>query len=205
MNYEGIPENVTLEFVEQWVRPRISSKRFNHVRGVVAVGRKLAEKTRGDVFLTQLCAWLHDACKEVKDKQLVNLAREYDLPLDPILENHGHLLHGPVAAEVAKRELHVTNQTVYDAIAQHTLGAVDMSQLAKIVFLADCLEESRPSDYTAPIWQALDLKRAVNLDAALVVACEEGFKHLMREKKPIHPRTVSVRNFYLDSVKNVLG
>ena len=31
-----------------------------------------------------------------------------------------------------------------------------MSDISKIVFLADCLEESRPRDYTDPIWRALE-------------------------------------------------
>lgn len=202
MKYDGIPENITLAFVEEWARPRISSKRFKHTEGVVSVGKEIAKAAKADVFLAQLCGWLHDACKEVKDKELVRLAREYGLELDPILESYGHLLHGPVAAEVAKRELGITNIEVYCAVAEHTLGNVPMTELSKIVFLADCLEASRPDSYTKPIWKALDLKGDVNLDAAVAVASDEGLKHLIEDKKSIHPRTVAVRNFYLPAARN---
>ena len=201
MKHEGIPENITLEFVRQWVRPRVSEKRFRHIEGVVEVARQLAHHTSNDVFLAELSGWLHDACKEVKDKELVVMARDFGLELDPILESYGHLLHGPVAAEVAKRELGVTNTEVYAAIAEHTLGAVPMSDLSKIAFLADCLEESRPKEYTDPIWKALDLAGTVNLEAAIVVATDEGLKYLIEDKKPIHPKTIAVRNHYLAAVK----
>lgn len=200
MSYPGIAKEISLECVEEWVRPRNSGKRFNHTQGVVKVARLLAERAGVDPFLAQLAGWLHDACKEYKAERLVELAREYGIPLDEILENNGHLLHGPVAAEVAKRELGITNQSVLDAIAEHTLGAVPMSTLSKIVFLADCLEESRPSDYTQPIWQALDLDGKINLDKAIVVACDEGIRFLIADGKPIHPRGVEVRNYHLKAL-----
>jgi predicted HD superfamily hydrolase involved in NAD metabolism len=203
--YEGIPDNITLEFIEQWVRPRNSEKRFKHIKGVVDVASKISKKVGCDVFLAELSGWLHDACKEFKEKELVELARQYGLPLDGILERNGHLLHGPVAAEIAKRELNITNGEVYDAVYQHTLGAVPMRDLSKVLFLADCLEESRPTDYTDPIWNALNLKGAVDMDAAIVVASDLGLQHLIESKKPIHPLTVEVRNYYLDLLRTKSG
>jgi predicted HD superfamily hydrolase involved in NAD metabolism len=197
MQYEGIPPHVTLDYAKEWVRPRVSDKRFKHIKGVVSAANRICAACNSDAFLAALGAWLHDACKEVKDKELVRMAREFDLPLDPILETYGHLLHGPVAAELVKRELSIGNAEIYAAISQHTLGAAPMSTLSKIVFLADCLEASRPEGYTKPIWAALDINGRINLDAALVVACDEGLKHLIADRKPIHPTTIAVRNFYL--------
>jgi len=203
MKYEGIPENITPEFLRSWVQPRISERRFKHTEGVVDVAVRLAQQAGVDVFLAELCGWLHDACKEVKDRQLVQMARDFNMPLDPILEAHGYLLHGPVAAEVASRDLHITNKDVYDAVGEHTLGAVPMSPLSQVVFLADCLEASRPESYTQPIWDALDIDGKVNMAAALVSASDEGLKFLIADGKPIHPKTVAVRNFYLESLRTV--
>ena len=200
-DYPGIPREIDLEFVAEWVRPRVSQKRFDHIVGVAVVAGRLAKKAECSVFLARLSGWLHDACKEVKDKRLVELAREYDIPLDEILSQHGHLLHGPVAAETVKRELKITNSDVYHAIAEHTLGAVPMSELSKVMYLADCLEESRPKSYTQPIWNALDMDGEFNMDAAIVVASDEGLKFLIEQGKPIHPKTIDVRNYYLAAVK----
>ncbi len=195
--YPGIPANLTLQFAEGWVRPRVSEKRFQHIKGVVDVCRRLAQAVHADTYPAELSGWLHDACKQVKDKELVQMAESFGMKLDPIEREFGHLLHGPVAAAVARKELGLESQEVLDAIAQHTLGAVPMSTLSQICFLGDCLEESRPVEYTAPIWAALDLHNQPDLDKAILVACDLNLKHLMETGKPIHPRTVEVRNYYL--------
>ena len=194
---EGVPANVTLASVKEWMKPRVSPKRYQHIEGVAAIARQLAGKTDIQPSMAELAGWLHDACKEMKADELVSRAKEYYLALDPILEQHGHLLHGPVSAEVVKRELGINNRELLDAITQHTLGAIGMSELSKIVFLADCLEEGRPKDYTDPIWEALDFDGDFDMDKALLVALDLGLKHLIKDGKPIHPGPVAVRNHFL--------
>jgi predicted HD superfamily hydrolase involved in NAD metabolism len=200
MSEPGIPSELTLERVRQWVKPRVSEKRFRHIEGVVDVSRQLASKAGCNQYLAELTGWLHDACKEVKDKELVEMAKAFKLPLDPILEQYGHLLHGPVAAAVASHELGITNELVLNAVAEHTLGAVPMTPLSQVAFLADCLEPGRPADYTQPIWKALDIDGAANFEAAIVVATDLGIGYLLEEHKAIHPRTVEVRNYYLPAL-----
>lgn len=199
MSHNGIPKNLTLESARKWAEPRVSHKRFRHVEGVAFIGKKLAKRVeRCDPFLAELACWLHDACKEEKDRNLVAMAKEFGMELDAIEEANGHLLHGPVAALVIKRDLGITNQELLDAIAEHTLGKVGMSELSQVVFLADCLEEGRPKDFTQPIWNALEKKdKSANLDAAMLVACDLSLKGLIDSNKVIHPRTVQVRNYFL--------
>lgn len=192
----GIPVNMTTDFLREWVRPRVKPKRFRHIEGVVKVAKKLAQCAHCDEHLAEIAAWVHDCCKHIKDKELVRMARGYGLVLTDLEVHNGHLLHGPVAAEVAMHELGITNEDVLNAIAEHTLGAVPMSTLSKVIYLADALEESRPQDFRQPIWDALDLEGTCDLDSALVVACELGIKHLLEAGKPVHPRTEEVRDYY---------
>jgi predicted HD superfamily hydrolase involved in NAD metabolism len=227
VNVVGVPATLTLKFAREWVRTRISEKRFRHIEGVAETARELALRSNCDVFLAELGGLLHDCCKEVKDKELIVRAKEFGLKLHPIEELNGHLLHGPVAAETVKAELGLTNKEVLDAIAEHTLGAVDMTTLSKVVFLADAIEPGRSRDYVKPIWQALHpcvwpegdeaqdcvttlyglealkLTSQVppDLDKA-VVACDLGLQDLVESKRYIHPKTVDVRNFYLNLIKN---
>jgi len=212
--YDGIPADLTLEKAEEWMRPRISEKRFSHVAGVAKVARQLAEEAGCDVFLAELAGWLHDACKETKDRDLVIQALQFGLQLSALDRVSGHLWHGPVGAETIKRDLNITNELVLDAIREHTLGAVEMTKLSKVVFLADCLEASRPADYTDPIWQALqgaELRKAEkksktknepDLDLAMLVACNLGLSQLIESGRVIHPKTVEVRNYYLALIKD---
>ncbi|HEY9788504.1 MAG TPA: bis(5'-nucleosyl)-tetraphosphatase (symmetrical) YqeK, partial [Candidatus Obscuribacterales bacterium] len=196
----------SLDFARRWAEPRVSAKRFRHVEGVARVAREIAEKCNVDPFLAELSGWLHDACKEVKDKELVVMARSFGLRLHPIEEENGHLLHGPVAAQVVKNELGITHQPLLDAISEHTLGAVGMSELSKVSFLADCLEESRPRDFADPIWDALGWKgtkkgNRLDIDRAMLVACDMSLDHLLKSQRVIHPRTIEVRNWFLKIVR----
>jgi predicted HD superfamily hydrolase involved in NAD metabolism len=195
--HAGIPADLGLDFVENWVKQRLSEKRYRHCQGVVTVARQLAPLAPCDLFLAELSAWLHDACKEVKDSELIKRAQKAKLKLHPVERLHGHVLHGPVAALTARKELGIRNQDVLDAISQHTLGHAPMSALSKTVFLADCLEASRPADYTTPIWEALDLGGRNCLDAAVLTALNLGLSSLINSNKPIHPKTIDVRNYYL--------
>lgn len=198
---KGIPDTISPSFLRDWVLPRVSSKRFKHIEGVVKAAGKIARAYDCDAYLAELAAWLHDACKETKDRVLVEQAREYGIPLDPVLEKQGYLLHGPVAAELVKRELGISHPEVLAAIAEHTLGNVPMSKLSEVLFLADCLDESRPHDYTSPIWAALSIDDEINVARAMLTATDLGLLHLMETARPIHPLTVQVRNYYLDKMK----
>jgi predicted HD superfamily hydrolase involved in NAD metabolism len=209
--YKGIPASLTLSAAAEWVHPRNSGKRFAHTEGVAAVAKEIALQADVDPFLAELAGWLHDACKEMKDRDLVKEAKQFGLKLHPVEEENGHLLHGPVAAETVKRDLGITDEQFLDSIREHTLGNVPMTDLSKVVFLADCLEASRPEDYTEPIWNALrngyDKFRKpdnliIDMDAAVLLACESGLQHLMEIHKVIHPKTVDVRNYLLDIVRN---
>ncbi len=208
---EGVPANLTLESAKEWVRTRVSERRFKHIEGVAYSARELAKRTGCDGFMAELAGWLHDCCKETKDRELIRQAKEFGLHLHPAEEENGHLLHGPVGAQIAKVELGLTNQTIMDAIAQHTLGEVAMTTLSQVVFLADCIEPNRPADCRTPIWNALTgvneehfpkQSKADELDLAMaiLVACDLGLRDLLTIGRTIHPKTVDVRNYYLKIV-----
>lgn len=203
LKYKGIPEDLTLEAARKWAKPRVTEKRFRHIEGVAAVGKEIAQLAGEDAFLSELAGWLHDGCKEWKDKELVKVAQSYGLKLNDVERENGHLLHGPVAAFVARDELNIKHQDLLDAVAEHTLGKVGMTNLSKVVFLADCLEESRPKDFTDPIWNALknNPNKKADLDAAMLVACDLSLEHLIKSGRVIHIKTVDVRNHFLSLVK----
>src|ERR1700733_7005010 len=123
------------KYVQNWVKERVSQKRFAHIVGVAHTAKKLAQQFSHDpelAYKAELAGWLHDACKETKDKELVEQAKKYGLQLDPVEEENGHLLHGPVAAQFVKKEFGLKDQDILNAIAEHTLGTINMTLLSKI-------------------------------------------------------------------------
>lgn len=199
----NIPPLLTnLQYVQNWVKERISPNRFIHSVGVAQTARKLAQQFSDNKALqyeAELAGWLHDACKEIKDKELVEMAKEYGMQLHKIEEENGHLLHGPVAALFVSRTFGLEDQKILDAIAEHTLGAINMTLLSKIVFLADAIEPGRPGDYADPIREPIKGETKNDpkaLDRAILVACESSLKFLEENKKVIHPKTIEVRDYY---------
>ncbi len=218
-----------------FTRSSVKSKRFSHILNVVSLSHKLALALNLNPTDAIIAGYLHDCLKEEKSSTLLSLAKQYQLPLDEIELANGHLLHGPVASLLVAEKFNITNAEILNAIAYHTLGHPAMSDLAKVIFLADCLEEDRDLDYTFPIWKTLleprilasvkntkDAKNQViiiskkklnkkfianinfndfnlNINKAILVACNQNIKYLMLENKIIHPRTIKTRNYYLQN------
>ena len=207
---------MTLDAARRYVEPRVSKKRLEHIKGVVTVGREIAQGLGVDPFPVELGCWLHDACKEMKAKELIEIAQANGMKLSQEELDHGQILHGPVAAILARKDLRITNEEVLASIAEHTLGSTNMSTVSKIVYLADKLESSRPTEFTEPIWEALNAvavegppdachdfseSTIADLDRAMTVALTLIAKNLLKKNKPVQPGAMVVRNHFLKQIK----
>lgn len=196
---------LSLDKARSYTLDRVSKKRMAHIEGVVDVGDRLSKRlelSADDRDRVLLACMLHDSCKEYKEKQLIAMAIEAGMTLDPIELQNGHLLHGPVASRVIQQDLGVTDPEIISAIAEHTLGNVPMTLISQIVFMADCLDETRPADYTGPIWAALcPDESTTDLASGMLKALDASLEHVIATRRTIHPRTVDVRNYFLGIVK----
>ena len=124
-------------------RDRLSKRRFGHTERVTETAEYLARVHELDVDRTRLAALLHDAAREVDRYRLLKLAEDWGLSVgDPERESPG-ILHGPVAAELARRELGVEDGEVLEAVRVHTTAAPGMSSIALAVYMADKIEPAR--------------------------------------------------------------
>lgn len=103
-------------FVEANVKPT----RFEHTKGVVDTARKLAVRYNVDPYKAEVAAWFHDAYRSA-----------------------GNLEHGPLAAEKIQTDFGVTDPDIIAAIKNHTTGHRGMSDLEKVIYVADSLEPGR--------------------------------------------------------------
>ena len=63
--------------------------------------------------------------------------------MTPFEREHPRLLHARVGAALARRDLPGIGEGVLSAIAVHTVGAVPMTPLDQVVYLADMIEPAR--------------------------------------------------------------
>jgi len=177
-----------------FVSARLGKKRLTHTLGVEKMAIELAGRFGADVAAAQTAALLHDAAKNGKKQEKRDLAQIYNIEPDPIEERQIDLLHGALAAQMARRELGVEDEDVLNAIRYHTTGRAGMSRLEKIIYLADLIEENR--DFRG-VKALRRLARTAGLDEALLAGMRHVLLYVIREGGAVHPDSIDAYNALL--------
>lgn len=173
-----------LEAVDAFVRARLSEKRYGHTLRVATTAEDLARIHGLDPHRARLVALLHDVAREIGDPgEFLRLAEEWDLPVGEPERQSPKLLHGPVAAELSRRELGVEDADILEAIRVHTVGRPQMGPLALVLYVADKIEPAR--DY--PSVQHLRCLSREDLREAAAVALRRAIAHNEEHGRPTHP------------------
>lgn len=172
---------------------RLSPARFEHSLGVRDTAMKLAIEYGAEVEKARLAGLLHDCAKNITNKNLLQKAKEFGIVIDEVMKLIPSLLHGPIGAEIAKKEFEIEDQAILNAIKNHTLGAAEMTLLEKIIFLADYIEPNRD----CPGLKKLRKYATKDLDLAIRMACDQNLDYHLRKKILIHPQTLITRNAFL--------
>ncbi|MEG3842421.1 bis(5'-nucleosyl)-tetraphosphatase (symmetrical) YqeK [Microcoleus sp. herbarium14] len=186
------------ENVLAWLSQRVPAARITHILGVEQTAGDLARHYGLDEAKARSAGLMHDAAKYFKPQLLLQMAQKEGLELDSVLEAHPHLLHADASAIVARDEFGVVDREILEAIANHTLGRPNMSQLSCTVFVADTIEPSRGN--TAEL-EALRSASWQNLYAAVWQTSDYSLKYLLETRCYIHPRTVLTRNWALQMAR----
>jgi len=153
----------------------------------------LAQLHGVDPHRAALAGLLHDVARNLTAEQLIAAAKEAQLPLGDDDIATPILLHAPVGALLLMNEWGIDDQEVLTAVGQHTVAAANMSDLAKIVYLADMIEPERVK------WQGLGKLRllaAEDLDAAMLMALESVFAYLQQNNRSIHPNSYAAYEYF---------
>ena len=168
-----------------------------HCRRVEEIARRLAERHGQDADAIGIAALAHDATKHFSGLENLLRMEEYDLPPVTELERrHPAILHGPVGAELLKREDGLADPVLYRAIYWHTTGDPGGGDtVGHIIFLADKLDPSKRRHYP---WQPeLEELAFADLPAAMLLFLTRNLARLLDAGVPIHPAGIAARNALL--------
>ena len=171
--------------------------RFRHSRDVSRTAVRLAECWGVDVERARLAGILHDCARNLKGEELLSTALSNGLFLKDIEILQPALIHAPLGAILAQWRFGVSDPEILQAIRRHTTGAAHMSQLDKIIYLADCIEPGRNYD---EVQQPRELAEK-NLDAAVLVAYDHSIRFVLDGGGLLHPDTIEGRNSLLMEMK----
>ena len=169
-----------------FARERLSAKRYGHTLRVANTAEDLARAHGLDPGRARLAALLHDAARELPSEKFLDLAEDLGLPVGEPERESPKLLHGPVAAGLARRELGVEDEGVLEAIRDHTTGRAGMSPLSLVLYVADKIEPAR--DY--PSVENLRRLARRDLRAAAAESLRRSIAHNEERGRPTHPASI---------------
>ena len=164
----------------------LSPPRYAHSLSVADTAAMLARRWGMDEKKAYLAGLLHDFEHYKSGEEMLSAALLYGLPVGDAELETPLLLHGPLAAKVLQDDYGCDDPEILEAIRYHTVPHTKMGDLAKIIYLADIVEPTRPA------WDGIEALRALSeqdLDAAMVLALSRTMDYLQQNGETPHPDT----------------
>ncbi len=189
----------TVDEIRDYAKSVMSEKRFRHTENVAREARSLAEHWNVDGDSAYLAGLIHDIAKEIPYSDAIKMLEGFGYIPDDTERVNGALLHGPLAAYIARDEFGIGNEEILNAVRFHTTGRSDMSMLEKIIYVADFIEEGR----TYPEADVIRKIAYEDIDKAVLCQADMVIKFIIDCGKVLHTDTVTTRNSFL--MKNKRG
>lgn len=170
----------------------IGKKRFEHSLRVAETAKKLAEIYGVDVKKAYLAGLIHDCAKYNEEVYIKKY--NIDFSIYPVSSIKDPVLHSFLGAEVAKKVYNIYDRDVLKAIEYHTTGRPDMSDLEKIIFIADAIEPARDFEDIEKI-RKLAFE---NLNKAMLNLLDSNIIFLIGKKALINPLSFEARNYLIE-------
>ena len=178
-----------LKNVIEFVEGRLSAKRFTHVNGVIETAKMLAERHAVNVADAELAALVHDVAKEQDIDQMraiLRLKGEFTY-----LEHSHKVWHAPLGAIIAKETFGIENPDILNAIKFHTTGRPEMSDLEKVIFVADYTEPNRKFEGAIAVREFWG-----DLDRAVYEILKQKVEKNTSLELSMHPDTLDAYEYY---------
>lgn len=169
-----------------------------HIRRVSHIALEIGRIHSLDLEKIAFATQYHDLARVTPPKLLLTECKNLGIPVGDFEKQLPLLLHGPVAAawvQVADNAL--ASPEVVEAIQHHSVASPNMSQIAKVVFLADKLDPHKIERY--PFQLEVSKASTHDLDKALFIFIHREITMRLGLNQLIHPQSITTRNYLLES------
>lgn len=187
-----------LNKIDNDLKKVLSEKRYNHSTGVMKKAEELAKIYKIDVNKAKLVGLAHDIGKELSKEEILEYARKNNIEVDSVEEVNVGLLHAKIGADICKKK-YGFSQDMQNAIKYHTVGNENMDLLAKIIYVADKIEDGRTynSEEKMKELQVVRDLATKDINKALVYEIDSSITYTIQKHKLIHPDSILTRNMLL--------
>ncbi len=179
--------------IRKKLEKELDGKRFEHTLGVAYTASALAMCHHVDTEKALLAGMLHDCAKCMSNDKKISVCEKHNIPISDLERQNPFLLHAKVGSYLAKKVYHINDEDILNAIASHTTGRPAMSQLEKIIYIADYIEPSRKQ---APGLPAVRKQAFQDLDQALIQILRDTMRYLQDTNAPFDPMSKSTYDYY---------
>jgi predicted HD superfamily hydrolase involved in NAD metabolism len=184
--------------LEQELTPEVLA----HAYETAALARRLARAHDIDVERAETAALVHDIADRYSDRELLDFAERYEIPVSLTEARIPKLLHGAVGAEILRREWGIEDEEILEAVRYHISGAPIMGPLAKLLFVADKLEPGRDRHYGG--LESVRSLAVADLNAAILRLYAWRINQLVEQDRPIQEHLITARNMLFEEVRNAV-
>lgn len=175
---------------KEYLRDNLSTNRYEHSIRVTECALRMADLYHIDRESVRIAALLHDVTKE----KSANWQREI-LKKEKVTDNYllttVPIMHAYTASVFVKEFFNIDDKSILEAIKYHTIGNVNMDDVAKIIFIADYIEPNRSQKDVDLI---RDLVGRKSLDEMIIKIIEMTNAYLISIGGQIHPDTNDLYN-----------
>jgi predicted HD superfamily hydrolase involved in NAD metabolism len=171
----------------------LTSKRYEHTLRVEETAMKLAKIYGENQYRVGLSALLHDNAKNYPDDKKAKLCKKYHIQLSKAEQENIDLVHSKLGGVLAREKYNIHDQDIIHGIMYHTTGRPNMSNLEKIIYIADFIEPGR-KDFPG-LSKVRDLAYK-DLDLALIKILMLTMNHIMDRGGMIDKITEETYEFY---------
>ncbi|MGL5067921.1 MAG: bis(5'-nucleosyl)-tetraphosphatase (symmetrical) YqeK [Sarcina sp.] len=185
--------NMLEEKLKAYLEENLSEKRYKHTLGVCETAMSLAKLYGADIEKAKVAALGHDLAKELKIEEQKEILRKNNFEISEIEEASPQILHGFVGAILLEELFNVDDEEILSAIDFHSTGRKEMSDLEKIIYIADYIEPNRHYEGVEHLRETT----YKDLDAGVLEGLNNTIKIVVEQEKVIHPFTFEARNYLI--------
>lgn len=171
-----------------------NSPRYLHSSGVCKMALKLNEYygLNVDPEKIKIASMLHDITKNFTDDENLEILHKMYEHVPKELLDAKAIWHAFTASYYVKEKYNILDEEILDAIKYHTTGKVNMTDLEKLIFLSDYIEENR-------IGENFEKARKLAFESlfkAIICMYEDEFAFIKSKGGSIHHLSIDAYNYY---------
>lgn len=187
MEQKSIPE------IKESLKKRQKNSRYEHTLGVMYTAAAMAMAFHMEPQKALLAGALHDCGKYGTNEEQLMRCQKHQIALTEAEMEIPALVHAKLGVYYAKNRYGITDEEILRAIRYHTTGRPEMSDLEKIVYLADYIEPGRKSIPNLPDIRQLAFQ---DLNKAVAVVSGQTLSYLESTGGKTDPATLKTWEYY---------